>query len=403
MKIYFVLFCFSFTNLFFGQTAIKNDSVLAKKIKLFNTNFKEFEVVGDEIYALTKGDSLIVFNFKKDKITKIKSGVISIVKNNRNEIIFIDKQNKIIHYKNRKKEKIKIKSDPYKLILDGNNIPVLISNKGLIYNNKLFEPTNIEYNYRYYGIKSLEDRTRVFSNPDLVYLDSKNRLWLTYDRGEFGEDILFFDLERKVFFEDEYLLIDVDYQHTKANRNRYFQDLKKAFPNKIKETVTDTLYKFPYQIPIRQPIRGIVEKEGKFFISQSLMHFSVTSNLLVLYDFDNEEFYKSTNIECELLECDDFSFFGAIEFLGSISLNKFNNSIYYYSHKGFFKIKEAENTFDKEFVFRPWILWSATNRNNLGYDINVTKFEFISENELIFLTTNNGIGYYNGTEVKYFQ
>ena len=132
---------------------------------------------------------------------------------------------------------------------------------------------------------------------------------MTYDRGEFGEDILFFDLERKVFFEDEYLLIDVDYQHTKENRNRYFQDLKKAFPNKIKETVTDTLYKFPYQIPIRQPIRGIVEKDGKFFISQSLMHFSVTSNLLVLYDFDNEEFYKSTNIECELLECDDFSFF----------------------------------------------------------------------------------------------
>lgn len=403
MKYKIVLVFLLFFNFYFAQTAIKQDSVFAKKIKLFKTNFKEFEVLDDEIYAVTKNDSLIVFNFRNDKITKIILGVVSITKNHKNEIIFINKQNKIIHFKSKKNKKNEIVCDPYKLIVDKNNVPVLISSKGIIYNDKLFELINIKYDYRYYHIKSLEDKTKVFKKPDLVFLDSKSRLWLTYDRGEFGEDILFFDLEKKVFFEEEYLTIDVDYNHNRENNDRYFQDLKKTFPDKIKTTITDTLYKFPYQIPIRYPIRGIAEKEGKLFISQSLMHFTVNSRFLLLNDFDENDFYKSLNLECLLFECGEFTAFGPKVLLGPIVLNKFNNEVYLYTNKGFFKISNSESQFTKEFIFRPWIFWSATNRNNLGYDINVTKFEFISENEMIFLTTNNGIGYFNGTQVKYFQ
>lgn len=241
-------------------------------------------------------------------------------------------------------------------------------------------------------------------NPDLIFLDSKNRLWLTYDRGEFGEDILFFDLEKREFYKDDYLSIDIDYQKTNENQDRYFQDLYKTFPDKIKVMEKDTLYKFPNQLPIYNPIRGIVEKDGNFFISQSLIHFFINSYFYLICDFDNEDFYKSLNLTNSLLEVQDPKGFAMVnEFLGPLHLNKFNNSVYYYSDKGFFKIIEDEGKYNKEFIFKPWITWSATNRNNLGADINVTKFEFISENELVFLTTNNGIGYYNGTEVKYFQ
>lgn len=396
MKFYLsLIFCFAII-LNYGQ----NDSITAKEVRIFNSNYKEFEVVGSVVYSVTKNNNLVVFDLLSNKIINTRSNVVSITKSRNNEIFYITTENKVISDK--KTEIISnFVSNPYKLLLDKTNSPIIISDKGLIYKGKLYEPKNIEYNYRFYGIKSIKDKTRVFENPDLVYLDKKERLWLTYDRGEFGEDVLFFDLNKKVFFEEGYLMIDADYQYN--DEKRYFGKLIKTFPEKIKVTEKDTLYKFPYQMPIRHPIRGIVEKEGKFFISQSLMHFGVTSNFSILYDFDSDEFYKSEEIECQLLECDEFSYFGAKEFLGPISLNRFNNSIYYYSHKGFFKIIESENKFNKEFIFRPWILWSATNRNNIGYDINITKFEFIAENEMVFLTTNNGIGYFNGKEVVYFK
>lgn len=398
MKFYLsLIFCFAFI-LNYGQ----NDSIPAREVRVFNTNYKEFEVVDNLVYAITKSDSLVVFDLLNNKIINSRSNVVSVVKSFDNKMFYITSDNKVVSDKyiiitN------KIISNPYKLLLDKTNSPIIISDKGLIYKEKLYEPKNIEYNHRFYGIKSLKDKTRVFKSPDLVYLDKKERLWLTYDRGEFGEDILFFDLNNKVFFEEDYLMVDVDYQRIKENNSQYFKDLIEAFPDKIKVTEKDTLYRFPYQMPIHDPIRGIVEKEGKIFISQSLMHFGVNSNFSVLYDFDSEEFYKSEEIQCQLLECDEFSYFGSKEFLGPISLNRFNNSIYYYSHKGFFKIIESENKFSKEFIFRPWILWSATNRNNIGYDINIIKFEFISENEMVFLTTNNGIGYFNGKEVVYFK
>ena len=176
---------------------------------------------------------------------------------------------------------------------------------------------------------------------------------------------------------------------------------------KANVTEKDTLYKFSNQLPIFNPIRGIVEKEGKLFISKSLIHFSVDSHFSLLYDFDNGDFYKSFDLTKILLEFVPYNQYETDlyvnEFLGPLHLNKFNKSIYYYSDKGFFKIIEDNGKYDKEFIFKPLINWSVTNRNNLGADINVTKFEFISEKELVFLTTNNGIGYYNGTEVKYFQ
>ena len=404
MKCKTVIILLMFMNLFFAQTAIKQDSVFAKKIKIFNTNYKEFEVIENIVYAVTNSNYLIVFDLKQDKIIKVKREVISVAKNNKQEIVFLNRHNQIIRYKNGKVKQINIVCEPYKLMLDIKNNPIVISDKGLIYDNKIFEPLNVKYKSVFYGVKSIDDKKRVFMNPDLIFLDSKNRLWLTYDRGEFGEDILFFDLEKREFYKDDYLSIDIDYQKTNENQDRYFQDLYKTFPDKIKVMEKDTLYKFPNQLPIYNPIRGIVEKDGNFFISQSLIHFFINSYFYLICDFDNEDFYKSLDLTNSLLEVQDPKGFAMVnEFLGPLHLNKFNNSVYYYSDKGFFKIIEDEGKYNKEFIFKPWITWSATNRNNLGADINVTKFEFISENELVFLTTNNGIGYYNGTEVKYFQ
>lgn len=383
----------------FSQRNEKKDSVEAFKIKILNTDYKDFQVVKKKVYAITKGGTLVVFDLKKDKIISIEGNVLAITKNKMNEIYYINDEKEIKNTFSEIKEKINFDFKCYRILLDNKNNTLLISNKGILYKNKIFCPTQIKHHQKYYNYK-----TKDFENPDLIYLDSKNRLWLTYDRGEFGYYLLFFDIEKKVFFEEDYLSVDVDIE-TFTNKEKYFPLLQKEFPDKIKIKDKDTLYNFPHQLPISKPIRGIAEKGNRIFISQSLIHFFVYSSFSVIEKEDADGFYKKYYITENLIEftknIKNSKF--AKEFLGPVQFNPFNNSLYYYTDKGFFKIIENENKFEREFIFKPWIFWTYSNRYNLGADINVTKFEFISENEIIFLTTNNGIGYFNGKTVKYYK
>jgi hypothetical protein len=404
MRNYILVFFVLFYSSSFSQENKNRDSISAVSIKLFNTDYKDFEIVKKMLYALTKGDILVIFDLKKEKIVKIENDVFAIAKNKRQEVVYVNANNELVNTKTGIKEKLTISLKPYRLLFDHKNNAIFITDNGLIYKNQRYNPTSIKYNYRYYKSKSLEDKTKVFQNPDLLYLDNQNRLWLTYDKGEFGGDILFFDLEDKIFYEDGYLEVDVT-NNDRKSKEKYFNDLKNKFPDKIKIVENDTLYKFPYQLPIFNPIRGIAEKDNKIFISQSLIHFFVNSNFSVIEKKSKEGFYKNYRITKDLLEFHPhFEEFSVVrEFLGPIQYNPFNNAIYYYTDKGFFKIIEMENSYNKEFVFKPWISWSATNRNNVGADINITKFEFIGENKIFFLTTNNGIGYFDGNTVTYYK
>jgi hypothetical protein len=178
----------------FSQENEKKDSISVLKIKLFNSDYKDFEIIKNTVYALTKGGVLVLFDLKKEKIIRIIDSVIAITKCNKKEVVYIKNDNEIIGFKSGIKEKIPAGFVLYRLLYDNKNNSILITDKGLVYRNKRYNPSNIKYSYRFYFYKSQNDRTKVFHNPDLVYLDSHNRLWLTYDNGEFGEDILFFDL-----------------------------------------------------------------------------------------------------------------------------------------------------------------------------------------------------------------
>ena len=90
MKYRIVIVFLLFFNFFFAQTTIERDSVFAKNIKIFNTNYKEFEVVGNDIYAITKGDSLIKFNINSINHKVVSESVVSFVKNDKNKIYYLD-------------------------------------------------------------------------------------------------------------------------------------------------------------------------------------------------------------------------------------------------------------------------------------------------------------------------
>jgi hypothetical protein len=407
MKNIFLIFFLFFSFSFFGQNEIQKDSVPIIDVKLFNTNYKEFKVIGSDVYAITKGDSLIKFNIKTNESSFILNEVLSITSNSK-YIIGLNKENKVFKIENINDVKI-INSELFKgikknkyfkayKILSFKNEYLIISQSGIIFKNKLFKLTN--------NISSFSASKKLgLSKPDLTFIDSNNLLWMCFDLGEFGEDIVFFDLEKQRYLELKHIFQKEPYFPEKSSE--YKSKMMKSYPNKVKLIDDDLYYKFPYNLPIYCPIQGIAQNnEGKFLIAQSLMHFTLSGGLVFMIENYNytKSFLLKNLVEYEEPFFEDFLNYNiAKEYIGTCTYNKFNNSFYYYSDKGFFKIIESDTNAKKELYFKPNLKWKFGLPNSLGYQMNVLKFEFISENKMIFLTSNNGIGYYDTNSVIYFQ
>lgn len=214
---------------------------------------------------------------------------------------------------------------------------------------------------------------------------------------------MFFDLNTRKFFEDKHLTLD-----TKLVGSQYCDKLQKEYPDKIKKISEKFLFKFPYNLPIYRPIKGICQDEqSNFYFSQSLMHFSL-SGCISKYVEVEKDFYNEIDLSSVLerkknIGESSLSFMDVSEYLGPIQHNRYDGKIYYYTDNGFFKTLQNDKGLSKEFIFKPVILWKFGLADAVGYQMNVKKFEFISENQMLFLTSSNGIGYYDGKILKYYQ
>ena len=404
MRIIFV-FCFLINSLS-SLAQESSPNVIIDKLK---SNYKDFVIIDDNIYVITKGDSLIVWNFINDSYKVLIKNTNTITKNSDNELL-ITTSDSLLLVKKDDWEKLKtFHGKALGVFLDKDNEPVVISDKGIFYENGIYpkEPCKI-----FRGTKRNGDLTTLFlRKPDIMFLDTKHRIWLTYDNGEWGPEIWIFDLEKKLLLEEEYLSIDVDYNKFK-NRSRYETDLINTFSEKIKLTKKDTLYKFPANLPVFYGVKGIAEnKNGTVFISQSLHHFNVNGCIYSYSESDFKDFYTSKEVSVLDYENEFEDEFGNInklntsfltEYVGSIAYNKFDDSIYYYSNKGFFKIIEIDSNYTKEPIINPSLTWKSGLSNSVGYQMAVKKFEFIDAERFVFLTNLNGIGYYDGKQVKYY-
>lgn len=394
MKLYFASIFLLFSTILLAQRQKTKDSILIKNIKVFNTNYKEFEIFENKIYAVTNGDSLVLINIKNSKVEFLDNNVVSIVKNSNNKI-FLIKNNGDVFRQNHNSKFIKVTSLTankfYTIKVDNNDEVVVFSDKAIHYKNQEFIPNLESPFYRKSGRRKRSD----FLIPtDYLFVDKQNYMWFAYNAGEWGGDVCFFDLNKKKFIYD-------------LNDNN-----GENFP-----------YNNSY---ISSSIKGVVYKNEDIYVSSSSMHFYVSGAFYRLKKTNSKfEFCYNDNIlENKIISIDTLKLnhpelshyteekwknFQKLtrtyqEFLGPINFNKFDMSLYYYSNLGFFKLFEKDDCdFSKEFYFKPEIAWSYGLPDAVGYQMNISKFEFISKNELVFLTSNNGIGFYDGEEVKYFK
>ena len=405
------LFYFLFISVFaFSQENKNAGSIPASQIKILNANYKDFIVVNNDIYAVTNGDSLVVFNLETNKVRNVFLGIVAVAKTSKDVIYFLD-QSGVLNITSdfvtiEKSGKIKGKSA--NISVDINDNYVVISDEGIYYQKFNYVPFGDDGTDRS-KFNEDNDQTEFFAISDVAFINSKNQMILTYDYGEFGGNILYFDLNTKKFLKVNDIYIGGNLKKISYYKSEeYYEDLLTTFPNQIKRVGDKIVYKFPNGLPIYSGVKGISENNaGDILISQSMMHFTVSGSLYLYKESELPNFNYAEKIKNVLEYSSIFKENDSLamlqEYLGPTCFNPFDNSFYYYSDKGFFKISKDKDSYSKALVFKPKLKWTSGMAHSVGYQMSVKKFEFISENELVFLTVNNGIGYYNGKVVKYFK
>lgn len=411
----------------------QNDNVSTNQINLLNSEYKDFVFVKNTIYAISQNNDLVAIDFKKDKYKIIKKNISAIAKKSNNEIMFGSKEGEIFTLNKRQKIKKtdEIDAEIFSILINSKDEYIIYTNKSIYYNGKDYIPKK-ETNF-YGKVRAKYTGTKLIK-PDFIFLDKMNFLWFAYDEGEWGGIVYFFDLNKKEFIYDDWLSLEDDVKY--LDKNDYFKKLIHKYPELIKITESDTIYKYPYNNDISSVTKGVAyDSKDDLFIASSGgghtmiyatkndFHYYVDGTIIKISKKD-KDFYKSCFDE-RILEDEKYkiaferNFMGfknkdrelreniltenEINKLGPITFNKFDNNLYFFSSKGFYTLNNLDCTFSKKLYFRPKLTCKSKYERDYCLHLNVIKFEFISEKEIIYLTKNNGIGYYNGESIKYFR
>ncbi|KIX22446.1 hypothetical protein SY27_00925 [Flavobacterium sp. 316] len=432
MKFYIIyLFCL-FSIIGIAQSNFQNDSVSKTQIKLLNSEYKDFVSVKNKLYAISQNNDLIEIDLKKDNFKLIKNNITAIAKKSNNELVFGSKDGRIFILNNKHKvnQIEKIDAEIFSVLINSKDEYIIYSNKSIYYNRKDYIPKK-ETNF--YGKVRAKYTGKQLIEPDFIYLDRMNFIWFAYDEGEWGGNVYYFDLNKKEFIYDDWLRLDdgINYK----DRNEYFTKLKEKYPEIIKVIEKDTVYKYPYSLGISSVTKGATyNNKGELFTTSSDVlnsiyatrngfHYFVDGTIKKITNKDSD--YYTSCFDQDILEAERYkiaferNFMGfknkdrelreniltenEVNILGYISYNKYDSNLYFFSSKGFYTLNNLDCSFSKKLFFNPKLICNSEYEKDYCLHLNVIKFEFISEKEIIFLTKNDGIGYYNGESIKYFR
>lgn len=209
-----------------------------------------------------------------------------------------------------------------------------------------------------------------FLMPQYTYIDSNDVIWMTSTFGEWGGSIQRFDTKRRKEINDS---ID-------SLRFGLF------FPKSIFE-----------------------DEKGNIYITSGLQHFinsgeifKITNNVAeIIYD---DETFKDTTQYAEVDSNGVVSIIAKRDygiFVGPGAYNINDGKIYFASSEGFFRVSIPQRGAIKkqEFLFEPNLIWE-NEPMAIGVAMAIKRVVFTNDNRLVFLTSKNGIGIYDGEKLK---
>ncbi len=315
----------------------------------FTNEYRDFVIVGQQIWAVTKTGKLRVLDISTGEpigdIPKIDSPIIAIGKD-RNSNIALAYDGKISIYDRKMKTwsvQGRVENQLLGIVFNGAGSCFLLTNKGiedLGSRTFYFPDSSLNKQIHYQG--------NWFRDP-VYYLDRDDNIWVGFGYGEWGGDLFVFSTTSKKFIV--------------PSMGRYELDLN--------------------------PIKSIFSDGSAVYLSSGMDHFDFSGSIVRFDGFSATPLFIT-----ELHRGKDSAVVNG-EYIGPAAFDSDDHCIYFYSQHGIFKGNTANDLSDIEKwqkVASPKLTWSYGQPDAVGYKMNVLKMEFADDNALVFLTQANGIG-----------
>lgn len=408
MQKYIILLILSILNASYGFSQNKKvvkDSTF-QTLHLTNQDYKDFVVDREKknIWAITQNNELVVINLNTlaldTQIEKL-ANVACISQSKKDSQILIGTLDKQIKKYNRLKQEWEIVATEQHTIQQAfettNGEIFYLFDEGI---RKVGDSTLYQFDCEDFfsvmrQISCMDNRQSLIKylkrNISVNYIDDKNRIWLGYDFGEWGGDMLLFDTKKKDFCQLD----------TSKSLYLVMNPVRQIFDNQI-----DILF-------IINSISHMGMTNSNIFFIDSLD--KITS---ITYDGEFEVFIDSIDINFDKLgkrkqkhltdslmnvtrrkRKEDVN---ENEYMGAGAYNPTDSSLYFYSHHGFFKgyLKDDLTKLKNwQLIINPALKWDWGMPHAVGSPMNVYKMEMIGNESFVFGSTKNGIGYFDGKKL----
>jgi hypothetical protein len=219
---------------------------------------------------------------------------------------------------------------------------------GLIHKKKIF---------RIVSVKS----KAYFQMPQYVFLDSKDRLWMTASFGEFGGDLQVFDTRRMKIL----------------NHRQDSIKFGSFFPKSVFEG-----------------------DDGDVFITSGLQHIMNSGEIFKIgSDLEARRIFRSEGLKKIDRKTKTVLDEGGL-FVGPGVFNAMDRSITFATDRGIHKtdLKSTGGLEKPALLFNPKLTWTQEPLA-VGASMAIKKMEYTSDGKLIFLTKKDGLGIYDGKRV----
>ena len=344
-----------------GITLCQKEPV-TKVITIFNSPLKECIATDKHIWVLDEVGTIkrfLIDSYDLVDSIKLNKKIVAIAKNASDSIIVADQDGLVF--------KIFDSGEINLLSQTGQSIQTilfskegkcfLITTKG-VYDLQLKKLYHDDHPYSNFAMPLFKSDGW---KPSTVFIDNDDKIWLGFDVGEWGGDIVIFSTKTKQFIK---------------------------FKEKRKE--------FCY---IR-PVRSFFQVDKKMYIVTSLQHFMVNSSIIELthnkcnYLFESPKYGKDKFKEIHNM-IDSQALY-----LGPTIFKPGDSSIYFYCQIGIYKgsiftdLSKIENW---SLVLKPDFIWYYGMPAAVGYSMNVSKMLF-EKSKLYVVSPANGILIWDGAQ-----
>jgi hypothetical protein len=327
------------------------------------TQYKDIIISRNVIWALTDNGNLKLFDATNgnpiDMNISADEDIILITKDKAGNPVIANKRKQVKKYNessNNWETIAQYDVKPVGILIDSKSNCYAITEKGI---------QDLETKKVYFNENSLNHQITYhdgWGKPYCFFIDRNDVIWLGFGYGEWGGNLYAFQTNGHKFLE---------------------------------------LSLHDFEIA-GYPIKSFFEDSFSLYISAGLQHMFTSGTIVRIDSLKSTVLFRSESDWGAPSGKDSVQKMVDGEYIGPAAFNSFNNSIYFYSQHGIFKgdkTKDLSKIENWEKVVTPKLTWRSGQPDAVGSPMNVLKLCIIDATRFVFLSQNDGIGFFDGKKI----